>query len=49
MGSGKNIFIIVFDRVSFPGYPIESILTLGTKLALVVIASNDGRRYLSQY
>ena len=31
----------VFDRARFPGYPIESMLTLGRKLALVVVASND--------
>ena len=31
----------VFDRASFPGYPIKSMLTLGIKLALVVVASNE--------
>ena len=31
----------VFNRASFPGYPIESMLTLGIKLALVVVASNE--------
>ena len=31
----------MFDRASFPGYPMESMLTFGMKLALGVVASND--------
>ena len=31
----------VFDRANFPGYHIKSMLTLGEKLALEVVASNE--------
>ena len=40
---------VVFDRTSFPGYPIKRMLTLGRNLALEVIASNERWRYRSQY
>ena len=38
---GNKKLLLVFNRVSFPGYPVESMLTLGIKLALVVVASNE--------
>ena len=35
------VIISVFDRANFPGYPFKNMLTLGRKLALVVVASTE--------